>query len=305
MGRYAKIILCSHPTEPAFKLRSESILECTLDGITMYYEVAGEGKPLLMLHGWPYDHTHMAFEMERHFTSRMGWQRIYIDLPGMGKTPGADWISSSDNVLDVLEQFLDRLFPNERFLVAGLSYGGYLARGLVYRRGTQMDGLLLSVPSIGSASTPGDPPPRNRVLRNRKVAAQALEENILCFDNQVVTENVGALEYARIINAISSGEAAFLERLWKNRRFSFDVESPSQPFEAPSLFILGRQDHLVGYRRQWNLLENYPRATFAVLDGAGHLVWGERTTLCEALVRDWLDRVDEWIVIRSQGPQNI
>lgn len=274
-------------------------MECKLDGITLYYEIAGKGKPLFMLHGWPYDHTHMVFEMERHFTQRAGWQRIYLDLPGMGKTPSADWISSSDDVLNVLEQFIDRLVPNQRFLVAGLSYGGYLARGLVYRRGAEIDGVLLSVPSTGYPAE--DLPPRNRVVRNEKVVAQAHIENIVWFEDEVVSENEGVLKYAGIINAMPPGDEAFLRRLRRNRVFSFDVDAPPRPLEAPSLFILGRQDHLVGYRRQWQLLENYPRATFAVLDGAGHLAWGEKTTLCEALVSDWLDRVEEWKEASSPG----
>ena len=272
-------------------------LECKLDGITLYYEIAGEGTPLLMLHGWSYDHTHMIFEMERHFASRPGWQRIYLDLPGMGKTPGIDWISSSDDVLSVLEQFIDRLVPNQRFIVVGLSYGGYLARGLVYRRGAEIDGVLLSVPSTGYPAK--ELPLRSKVVRDVKIVDQARIENIAWFEDDAVSENVGALDYARIINAIPPSDESFLNRLRKNRIFSFDVDAPPRPFEAPSLFIMGRQDHAVGYRRQWLLLENYPRATFAVLDGAGHLVWGEKTVLCEALVNDWLDRVEAWMKASS------
>lgn len=277
-------------------------MECELDGITLYYEIAGKGKPVLMLHGFPYDHTHMVFEMERHFTQRAGWQRIYLDLPGMGKTPGVDWISSSDDVLNVLEGFLDRVVPNQRFLVAGLSYGGYLSRGLVYRRGADIDGVLLSVPSTGYPAQ--DLPPRSKVVRDMRIVAQARAENMAWFedDDTIVSENVDVLEYARTIHAMPPGDEAFLNRLRKNRVFSFDVDAPPQAVAAPSLFILGRQDHLVGYQRQWRLLENYPRATFAVLDGAGHLVWGEKTTLCEALVNDWLDRVEEWVEASRPGP---
>ena len=41
----------------------------------------------------------------------------------------------------------------------------------------------------------------------------------------------------------------------------------------------------------------YPRATFAVLDRAGHFVNIEQyvlqDVLCQALMREWLDRVEE------------
>ena len=78
----------------------------------------------------------------------------------------------------------------------------------------------------------------------------------------------------------------FLDKIWPQGVFSFDVDKLPQPFPAPTLFIMGRQDHWVGYRDAWSILENYPRATFAVLDRAGHLVWGEQSELCSVLVKE-------------------
>jgi pimeloyl-ACP methyl ester carboxylesterase len=57
--------------------------------------------------------------------------------------------------------------------------------------------------------------------------------------------------------------------------------------------LTGRQDSSVGYRDAWTILENYPRATFVVLDRAGHGLYIEQEGLFNALVNDWLDRVEE------------
>ncbi len=57
--------------------------------------------------------------------------------------------------------------------------------------------------------------------------------------------------------------------------------------------MTGRQDSTVGYSRAWELLEQYPRATFAVLDRAGHALPHEQPELLRALVTEWLDRVRE------------
>lgn len=59
------------------------------------------------------------------------------------------------------------------------------------------------------------------------------------------------------------------------------------------MILTGRQDSLVGYRDAWQLLENYPRGTFAVLDRAGHNVHNEQHQLFNALLGEWLDRVQE------------
>jgi pimeloyl-ACP methyl ester carboxylesterase len=66
-----------------------------------------------------------------------------------------------------------------------------------------------------------------------------------------------------------------------------------RPLVRPALFVLGRQDSVTGYRSAWSMLESYPRATFAVLDRAGHALAYEQAPLFNALARDWLDRVEE------------
>ena len=55
----------------------------------------------------------------------------------------------------------------------------------------------------------------------------------------------------------------------------------------------GRQDSAVGYVDAWHVLENYPRATYAVLDRAGHGLGEEQKGLFRALAGEWLDRVEE------------
>ncbi|MEO5965272.1 MAG: hypothetical protein ABIR11_07385 [Candidatus Limnocylindrales bacterium] len=65
--------------------------------------------------------------------------------------------------------------------------------------------------------------------------------------------------------------------------------------EAPALIVAGRQDSIVGYRDGWSILEHLPRATFAVLDRAGHALEREQSALFKALAGEWLDRVEEYI----------
>jgi len=47
-------------------------MEIQVRDITMYYEEAGTGRPLLLLHGWPADHRHMANDIEPLFAGRTG-----------------------------------------------------------------------------------------------------------------------------------------------------------------------------------------------------------------------------------------
>jgi pimeloyl-ACP methyl ester carboxylesterase len=104
-----------------------------------------------------------------------------------------------------------------------------------------------------------------------------------------------------VIAGLELADQGFLSRLQSQAyAFSFDVDGPSVRFEKPTLMVLGRQDGMVGYRDAWTILERYPRATFAVLDRAGHNLAIEQERLFAALVGEWLDRVEE-ARSRSEG----
>jgi pimeloyl-ACP methyl ester carboxylesterase len=221
----------------------------------------------------------------------------------MGKTHGAEWVQSSDDFLVVLRRVIDVLLPDERFLLVGSSFGAHLARGLVHGLASMLDGVLLSVPSAAYPPQHRETEPRTIILRDATLAARLPTSPILDreYNATVVWENEHLVAYAEMLSAIPEADTTFLDKLRRDRSFSFDPDRPPSPLAAPSLFILGRQDAQVGYKQQLALIENYSRATVGLIDGAGHWVWGERPDLCKALADDWLDRVEEWT--RAGRPQ--
>lgn len=269
-------------------------MECQLENIAVYYEVCGEGRPVIMLHGMPLDHRHMMMEMEPLFVDRPGWKRIYPDLPGMGKTPGPDWITSQDQVLDVVIDFIDAVIPGQRFTVAGLSYGGYLARGLVYRRKDMIDGLFMIVPAIIRESSRRIVPEHVILVKDEALMAELAPELRQEIESMVVVQNRRVIEgwQTTITPAVNIADQMFLDRMNHPSDFSFEAELDGVTFDRPTLFITGHQDNGCGYRQALNLLENFPRATFAVLDTAGHCLPSEQVELFRALGVEWLDRVE-------------
>lgn len=114
----------------------------------IYYEVVGEGKPVLIIHGCAPDHRLMMKCMESVFQKDEGYKRIYIDLPGMGKSNAPHWINSSDHILEVLTMFIEEIIPKKDFLLVGESFGGYLARGILSKMFERVNGLLLICPVV-------------------------------------------------------------------------------------------------------------------------------------------------------------
>jgi pimeloyl-ACP methyl ester carboxylesterase len=270
-------------------------MRCTIRGLPVFYEEMGAGRPLLLLSGWALDHRYMAYHFEPVFAERAGWRRLYVDLPGTGQTPGADWLVSQDDVLALLLDVLDAIAPGERLAVAGASYGGYLARGLVARRPAALIGALFQAPDLELDRAQRQVPP-HQVLVHDPTFEAALSDDERAVLRIAVVQSAHYLEgfRATVVPGLASADHAFLARLAPHYAFSFPLTPLAAPFPAPSLFLLGRQDSSVGYRDGWTLVEDFPRATFVVLDRAGHDVPLEQPAVFRALVGEWLGRVEEY-----------
>ena len=265
---------------------------CDLGNVSIYYETCGDGIPVLMIHGFCPDHRLMKGCMEPIFARRPGWKRIYFDLPGMGRTRGETWIYCSDKVLEVLLAFVDRILPKQSFLVIGESYGGYLARALVLRKRELVDGLLLICPLIVPDQEKRSLPAKKIIVEDRKLISELEESDANEFASMSVIQTRRNWERFRdeILVALKVADTTYLEQLGKGYQFSFDVDSLPEQYDKPVLIVAGRQDTSVGYRDAWDTIENYPRATFAVLDSAGHNLQIEQDQVFTALVLEWLDR---------------
>lgn len=268
-------------------------MEVTVRGIPVHYEAFGSGRTILMLHGSPVDHRSAMTAMEPIFETRSGWRRLYIDMPGHGRTPGDESITSLDGFLDVITDFVVEVAPGERISVVGISFGGLMARGLVHTRAAGLDGVCLVIPAVTMDDEKAILPPRTIIRPDPGLRAALDPDRQWIADMLVVQDDPEIVKHLNVVRVPRlRADSAFLDRVKPS--FSFNVDDLSSPFPAPTLIVTGRQDSNVGYEQQFGLLPNFPRGTFVVLDRAGHLVVPEQKILFHALVNEWLDRVEEY-----------
>ena len=272
-----------------------------IDGLRIYYEVKGAGRPLLLLHGYGLDHRAVAGMFEPIFADRAGWRRIYLDLPGMGRSAAAAWVESSSVMLTIIERFVADVISDEPVVIAGHSYGGYLAQGLVYRRPERIDGLMLIVPTTAPGADRAQYEIPDPVVLEDQPGAMTSEsgpytsvlagvKDLLVIRSHEVIQRTSA----EILPGLSAGDPEFKARFRDSDdyRLPFDVTRLPRPFSKPMLLFCGRQDSVVGFPDVKSLLRSYPRGTAAVLDRAGHNAPIEQVLLFNTLTREWLDRID-------------
>lgn len=261
--------------------------------ITLNFVEEGGGTPVLALHGWAPDHRLMLGCLEPVFARRTGYRRLYPDLPGMGKSPAPPSIASSDDVLDAVQSFVDDLIGDAPFLLVGESYGGYLARALIRSRAEQVLGLALVCPVGTKLEKTERTVPDRRVLRPDPELLDSLDDRLaeeFAAISVVQTPETVRRFRDEILAGLDLANTDAMARIRQRWQLTEDPEG-SEQFERPTLILSGRQDSSVGYLDQFALLPRYPRASFAVLDMAGHYLQVEQPELFDALLLEWLDRV--------------
>ena len=265
-----------------------------IDGIKIEIRRRGMGRPLLVIHGWSADHRYMMADLEPNFDESSTWQRIYFDLPGHGITIAPDWLNNQTQMFELLMKFIEQVIGDQKFGVIGNSYGGYLSLGLVRKMSHRLLGAALLVPDL-----PDD-------LNNRQTTdALTIVEDMTLFGNLQSDEQwipAGLVEHSQYaldeirahdMPGYRASDDDLLERLSKNYLLPIEVRHASEPFAQPSLIALGHQDATVGYERQLQLLPEFPRATVAVVDMAGHYLGRiDRPKVFNSLVHDWIERVE-------------
>ncbi|MBO3738795.1 alpha/beta hydrolase [Actinoplanes sp. NEAU-H7] len=253
----------------------------------------GSGVPVVAVHGWTADHRLMSGCLEPVFGERPGYRRVYLDLPGMGRSPAPPTLDSSDGQVAAVHEFIGEVLGDEPFLLVGESYGGYLSRAVTRDRRDQVLGLALICP-IGAEVQPSRRSlPAREVLRPDPAAVTGLDPaTAAAFLEMAVVQSPAAAARFRdeIMVGLEIGDQEAIARVEQRWALSVPPET-GEPFRRPTLILTGRQDHVVGWADHVGLLPHYPRATFAVLDVAGHNLQIDQPVLFEALMHEWLDRV--------------
>ena len=266
----------------------------------VYYEEFGEGKPILIIHGLACNIELMKGCIEPIFKKVNGYKRIYIDLLGMGKSNKCSLeYASSDKILEMLLSFIKEKIDKE-FLLIGESYGGYLSRGILSKCYKNIEGLMLLCPMIIPDDTKRTLPEGNLKFHDKEFLEKMNKNRRELFLEYMIIANEKMYKRfeKEVISGIEQADNDFIKKLRENYSFSFNVDEEIKMinFSKPSLFITGRQDNAVGYYDLYNLVEDYPRATFAILDTAGHNLQIEQEEVFNSLFLNWLERVEKYKV---------
>ena len=265
------------------------------------YEERGSGAAFVALHGHSLDRRMSIGAFEPLFAPHGAYRRIYPDLPFMGESTDEPEGEGHDGILAALCDFIREICPEGTILLAGESYGGYLARGIAKEFGSRVGGLFLLCPAVVARRRARDLPGACVARewsgwRDEVRAEGASDRDLADYETLAVVESAGHFRRFRseVLAGIRVARLSTMDRYCAGAEaFSFDhMGAAGEPFdslfEGPACFFLGRQDSSVGWRDALRLAERYPRASYHVLDGAGHNAQIEVPEAFAAAFKTWL-----------------
>jgi pimeloyl-ACP methyl ester carboxylesterase len=236
------------------------------------FEQRGTGLPVLLIHGFPLDHTMWDAQIK----ALSPFCRVIApDLRGFGQSSLGQYDQSNgvsmERYAEDLIELLDKLKINESVVVVGFSMGGYVAWQLVRRHPARIRAL---VPCDTRASSDNE---------EGRAARIKMAENVATWGSGRVAEMMGPKLFApltcvekpgvvtavrRVVERTAPAAIAAAQRGMAARP---DVTSWLPTIKAPALVIVGEHDAVSPPDEMKSIAEAIAGAQFVKVADAGHM----------------------------------
>ncbi len=230
----------------------------SVNNVTIAYERFGVGKPLMLLHGFPLDHS--AWH-ETALLLKNDFDLILPDLRGFGGSSTMDSQYAMADMADDLAGLLNQL-GIENAAIAGHSMGGYAALAFAEKYPQRVSSLGLI-----SSQTLADTPERK--MGRYKTADQVFEKGVeVVADAMTVKFSKNEKTQDAIRNLIlRQGKSAVIGAL-KAMAEREDLTALLPKF--PTTLIHGGADDLIPVERSREIKNLFPQAQLIEIPNVGH-----------------------------------
>jgi 3-oxoadipate enol-lactonase len=232
-----------------------------VNGIKLAYTRRGKGTPLVLIHGYPLDHTSwnkVASLLENDF------DLILPDLRGFGQSTTVETPYTISDMAGDLAGLFDHL-KIDKVALAGHSMGGYVALAFAKKYSQRVSGLGL-VSSQAVADSP-------QGKEGRLKTAATVKENGVGIVAETMTPKLSAnINVQASVRTVIERQSLFAVigalRAMAERE---DLLSNLSSAKFPVVLIHGDTDVLIPIERAKDIKAVLPYARLVELQGAGHM----------------------------------
>jgi pimeloyl-ACP methyl ester carboxylesterase len=228
----------------------------------------GSGRPVLLVHGFPLDHT----MWREQIAALAGEFRVIApDLRGFGGSGVTPGKVTMEQFADDLNALLNALDVSETVALVGLSMGGYIAFQFWRKYASRLRALVL----CDTKAAPDSPDAASQRLKLAELVLRTgvavLSDNMLpkLFDQQTIANQREVVQMIQGVVLRSNPEGvAAAQRGMAERP---DMRSSLGQIAVPTLVVVGTTDAISPAAEMREIAEAIPGAKLLVVPNAGHM----------------------------------
>lgn len=257
-----------------------------VNGTELSYVDRGTGVPLLLLHGFPLDHTMWAGQIDGLAGEQC--RVIAPDLRGFGRSPARDDKVTMEQFADDMAALLDGLGICEPVVLCGLSMGGYIAFQFWRKHAARLRALIL----CDTRATADSP----EVAAGRLAMADRLRHELPASLVETMTPRLFAESTHRqhpevvegLRHVMMSTNPRGIAAAARGMAERPDMTASLDEIRCPTLVVVGRNDVISPPAEMRGMVEAIPGAKFVEIPEAGHMAPLENPAAVNAAIRTFL-----------------
>jgi pimeloyl-ACP methyl ester carboxylesterase len=262
-----------------------------LSTVELAYVDRGTGPPVLLIHGFPLDHTMWSSQIDE---IAQRWRVIAPDLRGFGQSTfgNADPLAgiSMERYADDLAELLDAAGITEPIVLTGFSMGGYVAWQFVRKYCDRLRGLI-QCDTRAAADTEEARAGRLKMAENvgewgsARVAVMMRPKLLASRTFEQKPAVVAAVR--QVVERTSPAAIAAAQRGMAARP---DMTNLLPAIKLPTLIVVGAEDAISPPDEMKSISAAIPNAQFVEIPQAGHMTTMENPTAVNTAMTQFLAR---------------
>ncbi len=271
------------------------------EGVSLYYEIYGEGQPMVIINGGPGFNCNGFQGLAKRLAKE--YQVILYDQRGTGRSI-VEQIDSARMTMDLMVADLEALRKHlgfQEWTVLGHSFGGILGNYYAAQHPAALKALIASASGgidLGLLRSFDITQRMTGVQRDsfRYWRAQVNAGDTSAWADArrrafMATAYVYDDAYApRIAERLGQGNPEINQLIWQDlHRIGYDVQAAARTFEKPVLIIQGEQD-VISLQIAEKAHEAYPNSRLEILPECGYYGWLDQPERYFGALADFMQR---------------
>lgn len=268
-------------------------------GVKTYYEVYGEGPPLLLMHATPWDHTMWLYQIA-HFST---WFRVIApDSRCFGRSDMVREPFAFDDIVDDTIALCEKENVADA-LMMGVSLGSRLGFCLAHNRPDMFKAVVLVGGNAQASQTAGTPSDQRRAERIRRYREEPIEK---AYDWQLrgtLKDDWPGTPLGKYVVQMMMEKTPQLDGYAMSNIFESSSKKNLEPLlpdiRIPVLIVTGEFDRSV--KEAAATAKMIPGGRHVIVPGTGHCCCVEDPAAFDTMVIDWFTSLGMMPKIATRG----